>query len=117
MKRKISVGLIKPEWLEEDTVYVTLTPHGGSIRADAISKEEFIYSKRETTESSGTKCDNYISHSLGGTPIYSSHWAFIEMLSRENNAKVNRDRMETDGLELSKLVQKHHYETSIIRTF
>ncbi len=115
-KRKISVGFLEPSELEGNTIYVTLTPHVESIRADAISKEDFVYYSKERIKSSGTKCDNYMfSSRREGAAIYKHHWAFIDELCRENDAKISRNRMETEGIKLSRLVQKMNYETSVIK--
>lgn len=117
-KRKISVGFLEPSELEEDIIYVTLTPHVESIRADATSREDFVYYSEEGIKSSGTKCDNYMFRSLGGgAAIYKNHWAFIDELCRENDAKVSKTRMEEDGIKLSRLVQKINYETKVVKKF
>jgi len=118
MSRDISVGLIelKSYDLEGDAIYVTLTPHGGGVCADAISREKFIFSTSGRTESA-TKCNNYLSHSKQGTPIYTNHWDFIKMLRLENNGNICDYRIETDGLKLSKLFQDIHDKTGIIKTF
>lgn len=117
-KRKISVGFLKPSDLEGDTIYVTLTPHGESVRADAVSKEEFFYYSKDKIKSNGKECNNYRGSSMReGYPIYTHYWGFINEISRENDAKVSRDRMESDGIKLSKLVQTINYETRIVKDF
>lgn len=120
MSRKISVGVgiePKPYTFEEDTIYVTLIPHGGGVLAEAASREEFIFDKMGE-KSRGIRADNYVTSSLReGVPIYSYHWDFVKMLEKENDGERDTYRMETDALKLAELVQKTRYEMGIVRTF
>ncbi len=115
MTRKVSVGLIEPEYFDDDTIYVTLAPHGGAVYAEAISKEEFYFDKKVVKR--GKTVNNYKGNSLGGTPLHVNDWHFIEMLEEENDGEVDEHRIKTDGLKLSGLVQETHYKTGIIKTF
>ena len=119
MSRKISVGFIEPKLysLEENTIYVTLIPHSGGVRAEAVSREEFFFLKNGGM-SKETKGNNYLTSSIReGVPIYTYHWDFVKMLEKENDGKRDDYRMETDGLKLAELVQETHYKTGIVKTF
>ncbi len=99
-KRKISVGFIKPEKLEGNTIYVQITKVNGSTLAEAISAENFNcfeYSGEYELLPKIAKETSNKNEGLG-SPVKNYH-DFIEMLKTENTG-ICEKRYEADGLKL-----------------
>jgi len=100
-KRKISIGILRPEELELDTIYVNIKRDGGVISAVAVSDKDFKY-KNETVK----KADNIEGYSRrSGEPGYSSYWDFIKRLEQENNAVSDKERLFNDALDAYSLLE------------
>ncbi len=101
-KRKISVGFIKPEELEGNTIYVQLLQYFSNmpehVYAEAVSKEDFRciinYAKSSTFVAPRKETSNVY------TGIRMNHERFLEMLKKENDAEIE-ERFKQDGLELT----------------
>jgi len=109
------VGFLRPKNLEGNIIYVSISEEVWNkpsfVYAEAISKKPFNYTsyfENSTEASTNGKITSNLLKNSNGRYIHSpaiNHKDFIFNLEKLNNSII-QDRMENDGLELTKKINR-----------
>ena len=95
-ERIISVGLKEPKSLVKDIIYVTLEG-SPNIFAHAVSKEDFKYSVRATTENVLSETTKDITNREGMEGHPRAYWKFLEEIAEKNACIIDYSRAIKEG--------------------
>jgi len=102
IKRPISIGFVKPEQMQGNTIYVQLRSEDSRChpRAEAVSAEEFKYEAYSVGGDLLNREGTTANSTYGGGRTRSPE-EFVDMLGRKNDAEVIEERFREDGLALT----------------
>lgn len=103
-KRKVSLGFIRPENLEENTIYIDI---GHNYRATAYSNEKFISHFYSRDGNRLTKSEKYaITRDGGVSPWEISYNDFIGDIVESNDVELeDNERLIEDGSKLVEIIK------------
>lgn len=113
--RPISVGFVKPEEMEGNTIYVQLKrlQDQHNLYAEAVSSEDFNFDTYsiggDLLEKKGT-----VANSTYGGGRFHAPEEFIGMLSRKNDAEVTEERFKDDGLALTLQMEQIRLKADVL---
>ena len=109
-KRIISLGVLYPEPIHNEIIYVNVKrdSEGGELSAEAFSVTSFKYKGKKVKRVNN--CENYSKHT--GNPIYSSYFDFLKRLKKENNAEVKQNRLFEDALDCRSLLENITFDAN-----
>lgn len=106
IKRRFSIGFIRPDEREHDIVYVQMqaSKDGNSVHIDAVSHTLFKYRSGSSGYEIGAEVKGLTTRKFN----------FVNDLLDLNNGKVVEKRFEEEGLELSKKLANYVSKESFV---